>query len=67
MGKKSFFLDVNFYCQRVKIVSYITEGLFARKALFTRNVCIYVFVKCQEWVLWQQVMVFTLNICVFKN
>ena len=27
------------------------------KALFTRNVCVCIFVKCQEWVIWQQVMV----------
>ena len=27
---------------------------FLEKALFTRNVCVCV--KCQEWVLWQQVM-----------
>ena len=33
-------------------------------ALFTHNVCIYVYVKHQEWVLWQQKMGFTLNICV---
>ena len=33
-------------------------------ALFTHNVCIYVYVKHQEWVLWQQKMGFTLNIFV---
>ena len=28
-------------------------------ALFTRNVCICLCLKLQEWVLWQQVIVFT--------
>ena len=30
------------------------------KALFT-------YVKCYEWVLQQQVVVFTLDVCIFKN
>ena len=35
------------------------------KALFTCNVC--VFVRCQEYLQYQQqVMVFTLKVCVFK-
>ena len=37
------------------------------KALFTRNICISVYVKIQEWVLWQQVMVFIHNVYAFKN
>ena len=40
------------------------SGLYA---LFTRNVCVCVYVKRQKWVLWQQMMVFTLNICIFKD
>ena len=45
----------------------ICLGWWDRKALFARNVCICVCVKRQEWVLWQQVMVFTLDVCIFKN
>ena len=37
------------------------------KALFTRNFCIWVCVKLQEWVPWQKVMVFMLSICIIKN
>ena len=37
------------------------------KALFTHNVCVSVCVKRQEWVLWQQVTVFTLNVNIFRN
>ena len=32
-----------------------------------RNVCVCIWVKRQEWILWQQVMVFTLDTCIFKN
>ena len=35
------------------------------KALFTLNVCACVCVKIQEWVLWQQTMVFILDICIW--
>ena len=39
----------------------------ARKSKWDLNVCIWVCVKHQEWVLWQQVMVFTLNVWTLKN
>ena len=37
------------------------------KALFTRNVCVCVYVKLRKWVPWQEVMVFILAICIFEN
>ena len=49
------------------LMSDENSGLFGNKALFTRNVCVCVCVKRQEWVPWQQVMVFILDICISKN
>ena len=37
------------------------------QVLFTCKVGVRVFVKYHEWVQWQQVMVFTLNVCIFKQ
>ena len=37
------------------------------KALFTRNAGICICVKNQEWVLWQQVIMFTFSVCIFKK
>ena len=36
------------------------------KTLFTCNVCVCICIERQERVLWQQVIVFTLNLCVLK-
>ena len=40
---------------------------FMAQALFTRNVCVCVCVKREEWFLWQQVTVFILDVNIFKN
>ena len=37
------------------------------KAMFTPNVYICVCVRCQEWDVWQQMMVFTFNVSIFKK
>ena len=37
------------------------------QALFTHNICVCICMKHQEWGLWQQMMLFTLNVCIFKN
>ena len=37
------------------------------KALFTRNARVCICIKCQEWGQWQQAMMFTLNMCIFKK
>ena len=38
---------------------------FHFRSMWTLNVCFCV--KCEECVLWQQVFVFTLHFCIFKN
>ena len=45
---------IGVYCVHLAHTTYC-------KALFTRNVCICV--KRREWVLWQQMMVFTDDVC----
>ena len=42
-----------------------SESKFFVKEI-TCNVCICVCIKCQEWVPWQQITVFTINACIFK-
>ena len=37
------------------------------KALFTLNVCVYICIKLQEWVLGQQMMAFILNVCLWRK
>ena len=37
------------------------------QALFTRNVCVCICVRFQEWVLLQQMMVFIHNICIWRQ
>ena len=45
------------------------NGIFLKevKTLFRRIFCVCVCFNLHEWVLWQQVMVFTLNVFIFKN
>ena len=45
---------------KVRRVSVESCNFFRHKVLFTRNVCLWVCVKLQEWVPWKQIMVFTL-------
>ena len=50
-------------------LSLATSGQITVKPCSHVNVCVCVFVcvKRPEWVLWKQVMMFTPNVCIFKN
>ena len=50
-----------------KYTSVVKNAMIVSKALFIRNVWVCFCITLQEWFLRQQVMVFTLNVCIFKN
>ena len=54
-------VDVNANVTRTRTCLVHTKGLF------TRNVCICICIKRQEWVLWQQVIVFKLSTFPFSR
>ena len=59
---KGFWFRVN----KVESFFYVSQKSFGiYKTLFAPNV--WVCVKLQGWVLWQQVIVSTLNVCIIKN